>query len=53
MFSEKPIMLERICCVAVLLAAVPANAATRGLSGQPKAENAADVSIEMTNRKNC
>jgi Domain of unknown function (DUF4384) len=49
MFSRRPFLSRQLSCVtAVLLAAVPANAATRGLSSQPKAENSADVSIEMT-----
>lgn len=48
MFSGKPFSLQGFCFVALLLAAVPANAATRGLLSQPKTENSSDVSIEMT-----
>jgi hypothetical protein len=49
MLLKKPLLFHQLCCVtAVLVAAAPANAATRGLSAQPKAENSADVSIEMT-----
>jgi hypothetical protein len=48
MFAKKPFPFQPLCFVALLLAVVSANAATRGLSTQPKADNPADVSIEMT-----
>jgi len=47
MFSRKPPSLQQLCFVAVLSAAVPAHAATRGLLSQPKTENSPDVSIEI------
>ena len=47
MFSRKPLSPQQFCLLAGLLAVAPANAATRGLLSQPKAENSPDVSIEM------
>ena len=52
MVPEKLLRLRQFCLAAVVLAAVPANAETRGLASQPKTENPADVSIEMTAGRN-
>jgi hypothetical protein len=52
MFPNKPLPLLGFCFAAVVLVAVPANAATRGLTSQPKTENSPDVSIEMTAGRN-
>jgi hypothetical protein len=45
---EKRFLFQPLCCLAVMLAVASANAATRGLSGQPKTENSTDISVEMT-----
>lgn len=52
MVPEKLLRLRQFCLAAVVLAAVPANAETRGLASQPKTENSPDVSIEMTAGRN-
>ena len=52
MLPNKPLRLRSFCFATVVLVAVPANAATRGLTSQPKAENSSDVSIEMTAGRN-
>jgi hypothetical protein len=52
MFSGKRLRLREFCVAVVVLATVPAGAAIRGLSSQPKTENSSDVSIEMTTGKN-
>ena len=52
MLPNKPLRLRSFCFAAIVLVAVPANAATRGLTSQPKAENSSDVSIEMTAGRN-
>jgi Domain of unknown function (DUF4384) len=52
MLPNKPLPLRGLCFAAIVLMAVPANAATRGLTSQPKAENSSDVSIEMTTGRN-
>jgi|SRR5579859_2314104 len=44
--------LRAFCFTAVVLVAVPAHAATRGLTSQPRTENSSDVSIEMTAGRN-
>src|SRR5579872_6018453 len=50
MFLNKPLLLRGFCYAAIAVAAVPADAATRGLTSQPRTENSSDVSIEMTGR---
>jgi hypothetical protein len=52
MFPRKPLPLRGFCFAVIVLVAVPAHAATRGLTSQPKTENSADVSIEMTAGRN-
>lgn len=52
MFPTKLLPLRAFCFTAVVLVAVPAHAATRGLTSQPKTENSSDVSIEMTAGRN-
>jgi hypothetical protein len=52
MLPNKPMPLRGFCFAAIVLVAVPAHAATRGLTSQPKAENSSDVSIEMTAGRN-
>jgi len=50
MFPNKPLLLGGFCFAALVVAAVPADAASRGLTSQPRTENSPDVSIEMTGR---
>jgi hypothetical protein len=52
MFPNKPLPVRGFCFTAIVLLAVPANAATRGLTSQQKTENSSDVSIEMTAGRN-
>jgi hypothetical protein len=52
MFPRKSLPLRGFCFAVIVLVAVPAHAATRGLTSQPKTENSADVSIEMTAGRN-
>lgn len=52
MFASKPLLLLGFFFAAIALVAVPANAATRGLTSQPKTENSSNVSIEMTAGRN-
>jgi hypothetical protein len=52
MFRNTVLRLRGLGLAAGLLAALPANAETRGLASQPKTENSQDVSIEMTTGRN-
>jgi hypothetical protein len=52
MFPRKSLPLRGFCFAVIVLVALPAHAATRGLTSQPKTENSADVSIEMTAGRN-